>query len=99
MGKGASRGERRFRGEKGGWRGRGWINPPSNFSHFPSLAALLSDHPITSTDGPQDHPLEYIYRGYTSDIGYTSDYTEITAVKTLYTSPHTEVHPIKSIHL
>ena len=97
--RGFERGKEVSRG-KGGLEGEGaWINPPSNFSHFPSLAALLSDHPITSTDGPEDHPLEYIYRGYTSDIGYASDYTEVTAVKTLYTSPHTEVHPIKSIHL
>ena len=48
-------------GEIGEWEGMGGgvasqINPPSNFSHFPSRP--LSDHPITSTDGSLDHPLE-----------------------------------------
>ena len=48
-------------GEIGECKGRGvgvasQINPPSNFSHFPSRP--LSDHPITSTDGSLDHPLE-----------------------------------------
>ena len=51
-------------GEIGEWEGMGGgvapqINPPSNFSHFPSRP--LSDHPITSTDGSLDHPLEYVH--------------------------------------
>ena len=51
-------------GEIGECKGRGvgvasQINPPSNFSHFPSRP--LSDHPITSTDGSLDHPLEYVH--------------------------------------
>ena len=52
-----------LRGDRGvGWEGVGvasQINPPSNFSHFPSRP--LSDHPITSTDGSLDHPLEYVH--------------------------------------
>ena len=51
-------------GEIGECKGRGvgvasQINPPSNFSHFPSRP--LSDHPITSTDGSLDQPLEYVH--------------------------------------